>query len=219
MNKKVALCEDDNIVLEGLISLLETVPDIKIVGTCKDSKSLELLLQKTEIDLLITDLSMPGVNGLKLLKAVRKNYPKLLIIVLTMFTQPALVKKVMKLGIKGFLSKHATKHELIHCINMVINGREYVQKSLSSVSPVNAFQYSGDNVALSDFVDSYGLSRREMQVFLYMAKGKSTEEIAKKLDIAEETVASHRKAIYAKTGRKNIAEITLVAIKNGLLEE
>ncbi|NNE54576.1 MAG: response regulator transcription factor [Flavobacteriales bacterium] len=214
---KIAIADDHQIVVEGLAAMLDRNDEIEISGTANEMRETISVLTDHRSDVLLTDLNMPGKNGIPMLNELRGQFPFLKILVLTMYYDTKLMKELEQCDIDGYLLKNSTKEDLLEAIRTVMTGGKYKHKSLEALSTNYDFAVSmGDDIKDS-FLRQYSLGKRELEILLLVALGKSSQEIADNLHISIETVGTHRKNIKYKIGLKNSAEIAAFAVRNQLI--
>lgn len=196
----IVIVDDHQLFLDGIISVLSGQENIKILFS--ENKAIEALkkIKIDEPDLIITDISMPEMNGLEFIKILKKEYPKTKILVLSMFKNMQSYK-----DIDGFLLKETDKDELIEAINRIVLQNEKV------------FVKSNDAIEEFDFKKSI-LSSREKEIIQLISEEFTTEEIAEKLMISKHTIEAHRKNIFFKLGVKNIAGLITKSIHLGFVK-
>lgn len=196
----IVIVDDHQLFLDGIVSVLLDQENIKILFT--ENKAVEALkkIKIDEPDLIITDISMPEMNGLEFIKILKKEYPKIKILVLSMFKNMQSYK-----DIDGFLLKETDKDELIEAINRIVLQNEKV------------FVKSNDAIEEFDFKKSI-LSSREKEIIQLISEEFTTEEIAEKLMISKHTIEAHRKNIFFKLGVKNIAGLISKSIHLGFIK-
>lgn len=213
MQKKIriGLLDDHQIVIDGLIALLKNVPNIDVGVVCNDSMKIEEVLLDSQIDILLTDVMMPGRNGFEVAKLVREKFPTLKVIVLTMSDNGKHIKAMMdEAHIDGYLLKTCSKDDLVKAIETVYLGGSYFVEEIWG-------ELESYNEQLQH-LESLNLTPREIEIMKQLALGKSNKQIANDLIISEHTVDSHRKNIYRKSGAHTVVELLDFARANGLLE-
>lgn len=215
---RVAIADDHQIVVEGLQVMLQGAKGIDIVGVSSNSRESMQVLREKNVDVLVTDLNMPGLNGVEMIAEIRKNWPDLKIVVLTMYHDARLLKRLKTHNIEAYLLKNTSKQDLASTVLKVAEGQTFLPPDLGHTQSGD-FEYSNsDSENIQDsFVSKYALGKRELEIFALIAQGLSSQEIAEQLFISIETVHSHRKNIKFKTNLKNTAEITAFAVRNGLI--
>lgn len=196
MTYNIALLDDHQVVLESFANLLATSSRFRVVGMAHNKQSLMAILDQAQsdrsaVDVLVTDLLMPTLNGTELIPILKAQYPNLLILVLSGSDDPALVRQVMQAGANGYVTKTADKAELFDAILAVASGRRYIDSRV----------YSMEEAAPAPTqTDLYSLTDRESQIASLILDELSSTQIAEKLFISFNTVETHRKRIYQKLG-------------------
>lgn len=210
-NIKILVVDDHLMFLEGIRSLLNGEKDIEIIDIVSNGyKALEILKQK-KVDVVITDLSMPDINGFELIKKIQKNYPGISTLVLSMHSEPMTISKLIKQNVNGYLLKNAEKNELLKAIRLLSNGENYFSEEIKQKYLESSFNRTNSNEYVPE------LSRREKDVLKLILEEYTTKEIAEELHISQNTVESHRKNIFSKLNVKNIAGVVKYALENDLL--
>ena len=189
------------------MSLIRATPDLTVTGQAGCSDEIWRLLEKGTPDLLLLDLSLPGINGIGLLKDVNARYPRLRILVLSMHEESVYAKRVLRVGACGYIMKHEPGARIIEAVRCVLKGELYV-------SPVVAAQLvkkfvDGSSAEGDDGIEQ--LSDRELQVFTCLGGGMTSQEIATQLGLSIKTVHTHREHIKRKLGLRNAANLVYYA--------
>ncbi len=213
MNEKIKiLIVDDHLMfLEGLLSLLQNENQIEIIGVASNGNEALLLLEKYDADVLITDISMPELDGFELIANLNKKYPNISTLILSMHSEPRVISKLIKLNVNGYLLKNAEKEELLKAINSLFAGENYFSEEVKKIYTESSFSRNKKYNYVPE------LSRREKEVLKLIYEENTTKEIAEKLFISQYTVESHRKNIFSKLNVKNVAGLIKYAIENDLL--
>ncbi len=211
MRARILLADDHDIVIDGYTSILSAVEGIEIVG--KASNGIEVLeqLANTTVDLVILDLNMPKLDGAATARKIIELYPKVKILILTMFSDAVRIKELIEIGVNGYILKNSDKETLLVAINQIINGQVYYDAEVSKTI-LNKFKSS-----IEIEQDKVVLSERELEIIALIAKGNSTNEIAEKLFISPHTVKTHRKNINFKLGIHSPTELLHFAQKHHLI--
>jgi len=214
----ILLVDDHEMLIEGIKSFFSNDTDIHIAGTANDGNVAFRTLHNKNIDVLITDLNMPKYNGLDLIKKVRKHYPAIKIIALTMYFEHNLIKELEKLNVNGYVHKNYGKEKLKDVIIRIFNGENYVTETATQLLEDYDFSPSfSENEIKDDFAKRYILTPRELEILILIAHNKTSEEISRQLKISKDTVGTHRKRIMKKTGSSSILDIYKLALKHQLL--
>jgi len=210
---KIFLADDHEIFRQGLVSLIEKDQDLKIAGQAKDGEDLLSQLKNVKCDVVVTDLSMPNMDGLAAIKTIRKKYPKIKILILTMLKDHEHFKHAMAHGASGYLLKDDAFNQLSMAIKLIMKGKQYVSPSVSALE-TDRFLRSLDE-AEAPSIDI--LTKRERQVLKLVAGGLANKNIASKLKINIRTVEAHRSNLTNKLGIKTTAGLVKFAISKGLV--
>jgi len=205
---RVAITDDHRIVREGIDWMLSDAPSIEMAGEAESGEALLELLATTPIDVVLLDVRMPGMSGLETLEQIRTEFPQVRVIILSMYDQPAYVRRAIDLGAAGYILKNTGRDELIHALQTVAEGGVYLQ---------------GDVVAplISDVAahaTSASLSPREREVLQLIANGQGNKQVATELDISEATVKTYLRGIFERLGVSSRAEAVAVGLREGLIE-
>lgn len=206
----VMLVDDHAVVRMGFKMLLETDNDIKVVA---EAESGELSIQRYmehKPDVVVMDITMPGIGGLEAIERILAKDSSAKILVLSAHEDSVHPKRVLNAGAMGYLTKRSAAEELIKAIRTVATGKKYLEASVAQQMAIQ--QLSGDQ----NPVDV--LSAREFEVFMALAKGKTTNEIAETLFLSPRTVGTHLYNIKQKLNANNSAEIALIAMRSGLID-
>ncbi|MCZ4244002.1 response regulator transcription factor [Pedobacter punctiformis] len=214
---KIILVEDHNIVRNGIKMLLESEPGITITDEAENgSEALELIRDNDEVDLVLTDINMAEMDGLTLIKEVKKLNQSIKVIVLSMLDDEKQIIQAFNEGAEGYLLKNIVKEELIFGIKQVYRGGRY----LSAEIGLNLLNKSAKNATYLSAHTQHSLdfSSRELEVLHLVAEGFTNNEMADKLFLSKRTVEGHRQALIDKTGMKNTAALIRFALVNGLIQ-
>lgn len=209
---RVALCDDHRIITDGIRQLLADAEDIECVGTAANGVEALFLLEHLQVDVLLTDLDMPEMDGMQLTERAKEKAKGTKVIVLSMHEEAAVVKRLMDLGADGYLVKSTGKDELLLAIRQVFGGRKYFSSDLlASLMEQSAKPKAGTSV-LKD------LSEREVEVLATLAEGLNNKEIGERLFISPRTVDTHRTNLMKKLDTHNVAGLVRIAIAAGLVK-
>ncbi len=195
---KLIIADDHQLLIEGLISVLSEVEGIVLLEPVNDGKQLIKSLRSNAVDMVLLDLNMPNLDGIKTLEILKTEFSRIKIIVLTNYNQPQLVEKIKKLGADGYILKSSASLVLKEAILKVSKGETYFEKELVSEAETNHY-------FIDDFMKKFQLTRREVEIIQMIEKEFTSKEIADTLYISEFTVGTHRKNIMKKLGVKNVA--------------
>lgn len=208
---RIAICDDHRVVTEALSELLNAVEGIACVGTASNAQDALFMLDHIGVDVLLTDLDMPGMDGFELATAARAKFPQLRVLVLSMHEETALVKRALEIGADGYVLKSAAKDELVLALREVQAGRRYFGGGTAD-SLLGRTAVKGGGAALLE-----GLTDREVEVLAALAEGLANKEIGDRLFISPRTVDTHRTNLMRKLDMHNVAGLVRIAIKAGLV--
>ncbi|MFC3416628.1 response regulator [Algoriphagus hitonicola] len=206
---RIAIADDHTLFAKGIEGLLEEHPEFEIRGVFANGQELVDFTQDHEVDVVLTDLNMPVLDGFGVLDHIRKEHPETKVIVLSMYDEEKIFKESIDKGADGFILKDADPDELVFTIHEVYEGRHVINfdRIIEQARP-NAFYDS--------FRDKYKLSRREVQIITLVKDGFTNKEIAKKLGLSQNTIETHRKNIHHKLGVNSRVELVNKAYEMNL---
>ncbi len=208
---RVLLADDHAIVRAGLKEILADTGDIEVTAEATNGQETLARVREQDFDLAVLDMSMPGRNGIELIRLVRAERPKLRILVLSMHSEAQYAVRAIRAGASGYLSKESAADELVAAIRRIAGGGAYV-------SPETAERLALDAGSAADAPRHTRLSDREFQVFQMIAGGVAVGEIAKRLSLSVKTVSTHKTRILEKMGLANQAELIRYALEHNLLD-
>lgn len=207
---KVMLVDDHAVVRMGFKLLLESDPAIEVVAEAESGEQGIKLYQEHKPDVVVMDITMPGMGGLEAIDRIKAKDEHARILVLSAHEDSVHPKRVLNAGAIGYLTKRSAAEELIKAIHTVAGGKMYLEANVAQQMAIQ--QISGQQ----NPVDV--LSDREFEVFMALAKGKTTNEIAEVLCLSPRTVGTHLYNIKQKLSANNSAEIALIAMRSGLID-
>lgn len=211
---RIAIADDHAVLRSGLRLLLEEQPDFRVVGEAKDAAEAIALVERERPDLLLLDISMPGVSGLDAIHPVRHVSPKTDVLILTMHANEEYLFRVLSEGGAGYVLKRAADTELIDAIRRVLAGEVYVSPEIGALVArdfLDRARRGGEPSRLDDLTD------REREILRLVAEGYTTQEIADRLIISPKTVETHRAHIMDKLDLHRRAELVHYALRKGIL--
>lgn len=212
---KVVLAEDHIILRKGLCSLLDEEYGIQVVGEAGDGKEAIEKVSLLKPDVLVLDISLPLLNGLEVTRQLKKKFPDLKILILTMHTSDEFVFEILNAGAKGYLIKKAAPEELVSAIRAVSLGQSFFSPEISKM----LLERMVDTGIMEDqALESKTLSDREREVLQLVAEGHSSRAIADMLFVSIKTVENHRANIMEKLGLHNLADLIKYAISKGIIQ-
>ena len=208
--KKILIADDHAVVRAGLRQIISEVADMSVTAEAADGREVLKKLRETDFDLVVLDLTMPGISGLDVLKQIKIEFPKLPVLILSIHSERHYAVRVLKAGASGYLTKESAPDELIRAIRKVILGRKYVSDSLAEKLAVDLT--NGPKKVLHE-----SLSDREYQVMLMIAGGKMVKEIAVELSLSQKTISTYRARVLEKMKMKTNSDLMRYAFQNKLL--
>jgi two-component system, NarL family, invasion response regulator UvrY len=208
---KVLITDDHPVVRQGIRQILNTCPEVVFVDEASDGSEMLSKMHQEQYNVLLLDISMPGRNGLDLLKEVKNIYPGTAVLMLSIHPEEQYAIRAFKLGASGYLTKSSVPEELISAVLKVAQGKNYLSSSLQD--KIGSFFDASKEEKQHNL-----LSERELQVMCMLAEGKKPQQIADELSVSPKTVATYRERILEKMAMKSTAEIIKYAIQSGLVE-
>lgn len=209
---KILIADDHALIREGIKKMLEKEVDMSIAGEVEDSFAVLDFVRNNPCDVVILDISMPGKNGLELLKEIKIFKPDMKVLILTMHPEDRFAIRTLKAGASGYLTKMSAPVELTKAIRKVYTGGKYISPTLAE-----KLAFTLDSTA-DEQAAHEALSDREYEVFCLIAAGKTTAETANALSISQSTVNTYRLRIFEKMDFHNNAEIIQYALRHNILE-
>jgi DNA-binding NarL/FixJ family response regulator len=198
---------DHEILLDRLKKIISEEPDLKVIGSASSVQQTMDELTRVNVDLLITDYNLPDDDGLSLVRKVKRKYPDLKILVLSMHDEGHLVKEILKEGINGYVLKKDSHNELIDAIHAIKNDKIYLSSDINSIL-MKGLHGEGEQKLLTD---------REREILKLISKEYTNRDIAEELFISERTVETHRQNIFRKTRTNNMVGLIKYAYANNLI--
>lgn len=206
---RVLLCDDHRIVREGLKQFLGDTPDLEVAGECADGPEVLAQARRLAIDVVLLDIALPVRDGLDVLKALKAEFPRLPILMLSTYPEKQYAARCLKLGASGYLNKSADPEQLIAAIRKCAAGGTYVSSAFAE-------SLAAGLKVTSARAPHESLSHREYQVFQLIAAGLSGGQIAERLALSPNTVSTYRARILEKTGASNDVGIAMYAVNHRL---
>lgn len=208
---RVLIADDHAIVRQGLRQILSDTPDLTVAGEADNGVQAVQMVRSSEWDVVLMDVSMPDRNGIDALKLIKKEFPRLPILILSMYPEEQYAIRALKAGAAGYLTKQSAPELLVTAIRQVAGGKKYVSPSLAE-ELANAIGEDSDRPAHEK------LSDREYQTLCLISSGKTPAEIAEALNLSVKTVSVYRARLLEKMNLRNNAELTHYGLKHGLAE-
>ena len=210
--KKVIVVEDHQILLESISLLISTMPNIELVGKASNGLKAMQILENEEVDIVVSDVMMPVMNGVELTWKVKQQFPHIKVLMLTVSEDAQTIKNALQAGADGFIFKSAEREELEEAIACLINNKKYYSdKAILSLAEAQNEVFISDKEALKTM-----LTERELQILKLISQEMSGIQIAEKLFISPTTVESHRKNLFSKIGVNTSVGLVKYALKHGI---
>ncbi|MGM0943816.1 MAG: response regulator [Bacteroidota bacterium] len=197
---RIAIADDHTLFAKGIEGLLEEQDDFEVCGVFANGKELIDYVKDATVDVVLTDLNMPVLDGFGVLQHIKKHQNSIKVVVLSMYDEEKIFKESIKKGADGFILKDADPDELIFTIHEVFEGRHMINFD-------RVIEQARPNAFYDSFRDKYKLSRREVQIISLIKDGLTNKEIAQKLGLSQNTIETHRKNIHQKLGVSTRVEL------------
>ena len=213
MKIRVFLADDHAVLRDGLAALLESAGDIEVVGAAADGREALDAITRLRPEVAILDISMPGLDGVRLAERLHERMPELRILMLSMVSDPEVIYRALRAGAFGYLVKASAGREVVSAVRTVQRGKRFLSEQVSGVM---VDDYARERQAKSPLES---LSGREREVLQLLAEGRSASEIGALISISPRTVETYRTRIYEKLGLKDSRELVMFAMRNGILPQ
>ncbi len=205
---QIIIVDDHEIFRKGFAMIIGTFPEMELVAEASNGQEFLELIENTKADLVFMDIKMPVMNGIDAARIAIERFPDLKIIAISMFGEEKYLQSMIEAGAIGFLLKNVKREELDFAIKLYLQGKNYYSEELLTFFTKKYISNKPDA----------DISKRELEVLDLVAKGFTNQEISDKLFISLRTVEGHKTNLIQKTGSKNIVNLLIYAIKNGLIE-
>lgn len=208
----VLLADDHQIILDGLQALIDNIEDIHVVAQVNNGQQVINFLRqhKNEVDIVVLDIEMPQADGVQVAQTIKKQYPDIKILILSMYDTEGFVTQMIQIGVSGYILKERGSDELELAIRKIHRGEEYFSQSVTKIL-VDSIR-AGNSVSNPKKLK---LTKREIEVLRLIGQGRTTPKIAEVLFIAPSTVDTHRRNLIDKLGVANSRELIRYAVENG----
>ena len=214
---RVHIADDHQILIDGVKAVLNLEPNIEVPGFSLNGLEVLDWFKENEADVLILDINMPEMDGIEVLKQLKKNNIRSEVIVLSSYDDIKLVKEVLQMGAKGFVPKKSAGEHIVTAVNKVAAGQQYFTDDVKEKMMQTLLNGQSKDDGSQDGVLISSLTKREVQVLKLVAQQYSTREIANELHISESTVETHRKNLMKKVKVKNSVGLAIFALKNEVI--
>ena len=209
--KTVLVVDDHDLIRLGICRLLDDVPDIIVVAQASSGEEAITLVRKLAPDVVFMDIRMPGIGGLEATQRILAKHPDTKVIVVSAFNDEVYPAVLLKAGASGYITKTTDSEEIKVAVQTVLSGKVYISPQLAQMLVVNGLSLDAKS-PLSV------LSQRELQIAELITRGKRANEVAETLSISPKTINTYKYRIYEKLGVTNDVELTLAAVKYGLVD-
>jgi len=206
---KILICDDHKIVRHGLRQILQQLEGVTKISEAKDGHEVLTIFQDDDFDILLLDISLPGISGLETLRQVKEKKASMRVLMLSMYTQEQYTKRAFAYGASGYLTKDSAADELLMAVKQIMAGGKYIDRTIA------------ENIAVHQNIDSgridHGiLSYREMEILVKLASGMSLHEIGDEIFISFKTVSTYKTRIFKKMNFDSNNDLTRYCIDNHL---
>jgi two-component system, NarL family, nitrate/nitrite response regulator NarL len=212
---KIIVADDHQMMIDGLLSILSDDKTIDVKGIARNGKEVLDILKNHAVDLVLTDINMPLMNGIELTKIIREKYSTVKVLALSMFGDIDHIQDMLNAGVSGYILKNTGNKELLEAIHTIASGGTYYDNEVAAEMMRSLTQQSQKKAT----IEKVNLTDREIEIVKLIAKEMNNAGIGDVLSISERTVESHRKNIYRKTNTTNIVGLLKFAFANGFVEE
>ena len=211
---KVLVADDHTILRQGIKSLLANEEEIEVIGEAKNGREALTIIEETLPDVILMDIAMPGLNGLEATRRIKKKFPRMKVLVLTMYTNEEYIFQILNAGANGYLVKETAFQDLISAIKAVYKNEAFMSPSISK-KVINSYIKRAQN---DEEETCEVLTTREREILQLIAEGNSSKKIAELLFISPKTVETHRTHIMDKLNIHNRTGLVKYAIRKGIVD-
>lgn len=204
---RIVLAEDQAMVRSAIRALVDTVRGAEVVGEARDGRELIELVDRLEPDLVMTDVSMPGMDGITAIAEIKARHPGMHVLMLSMHNSADVVRRAVACGASGYVMKDAPAFELEHAVHTMMRNGTYFSPSITALLLQPAERSAEQE-----------LTPRQVEIVKLMVRGRSAAEVASELGLSPKTVAVHRTRIMERLGLRDVASLTLYAVRKGLVK-
>jgi len=209
---RILVADDHAVVRHGLRQLLSLDPELEVVDEAKNAWEVVERLRQGGVDVLLTDMSMPGLNGIDLIRRVRAEAPGVPVLVLSMHADTQIAARAIRAGAHGYMTKDSEPEALIEAIRQVARGGNYIDPALAARMVFGAASAPDEESPSAEMTD------REYQVFLALVQGRSLVEIAETLHLSAKTISTHKFRLMRKLRLNSVSELVRYAVRHGVVE-
>ncbi len=206
---KILICDDHPIVRQGLKDIIARIPGFSVIGEVNDGPEAMQFLDRESVDLLVLDISLPGQDGIEVLKQVKNIHPGIKVLILSMHSEEQYAQRSYRNGAYGYITKNHVVDELSKALTVIASGRRYISERFSLLMI--------EDMGKTEVERYKRLTDRELQIFLMIAGGKSIKEIAGDLSLSIKTISTYRHRVLVKMNLKTNADLIRYALDKGLI--
>jgi len=212
MTIRIILADDHKITRDGLKALLENQKNMTVIGEAENGRKAVRLALELQPDVIVMDINMPELNGIEATRQIKAELPEAKIIALSMYSDKRYVVGMLKAGVSGYLLKNCAFDELVAAISAVMNNQNYMSPKIADT----VMKDYANILESSDTSPAAQLTAREREVLQLIAEGLKTKDIATRIHVSIKTVETHRQQMMRKLNAKSVAELTKIALREGL---
>lgn len=209
---RVMLVDDHELVRTGFRLILDDMPDVVVVGEAESGENALKKIPELKPDLVLMDINMPGIGGIEATRKIKRKYPEIQVIVITVHSDAPFPTKLHEAGALGYLTKGCPATEMMEAIKTVVSGKPFISSEVAK--KLSLAKLTG----IDSELPFESLSKREMQVLMMIVKGSKNQDISDTLCVSPKTVSTYRHRLYEKLGIETDAELTMLAIRHGIAE-
>jgi len=208
---KVLIVDDQEIITTGLKMILSQFKELKVIDTASNGEEAYKLLEKINVDVILMDIKMPGINGIQAIKLIKSKYPKIEIIIFTTFKDDEYIKKGLQYGASGYLLKDATPEEIKDSIIKIFNGGAVLDSSITKklINSLNKIPINEEEINK--------LTKRELDIAILIGQGYSNKEISEIIFLSEGTIKNHLSNIFTKLKMRDRTQLAIFVHENNLI--
>ena len=212
----ILIADDHTMFVDGMESILKGESDLFVTGRSYNGPSVIEFLSGNNVDIVLLDVNLPGMNGIEVCKEITNHYPTVKVLAISMFNEESFVSEILNNGAKGYILKNTGREELLKAIRTVAKGESYFSNEVTETIMKGLMNQRKASSKSSAFFPK--LSRREKEVLKLIAQEFTTQEIADSLFISLKTVESHRSSLLSKLNARNSVGLVRIALENSLLD-
>jgi len=211
---RVIVCDDQDVVCQGLSTILNNDPEIEVIAVAHDGQALLDLLSENQPDLILLDLKMPGMNGVQAARQIRQSFPSIHIIILTTYDDDEWLFDALHSGVQGYLLKDTSSKRIVDAIKGTMKGETFLDPAIAG-KVLSSVSYQTLSVKSKNVIQ---LSERETEILDLMARGLTNADIARELFLSEGTVRNYASNLFSKLGVSDRTQAVIAGLRQGLVD-